>query len=242
MLMVERIKTHVAGLDELIEGGFPKGAIILVSGTPGTGKSILCAQVAYHNALNGKKCLYLNLEQNEGRLEAQMEQFGWDIKKTRNNLITVPVDSADPRMVEYLLREIQAAKYDLIILDSLDSISTTPTETTEQPKMNMEKVYSTVIPTIMDTATIGRMRLKKIFSAIAKSKATAILTSERVEGGQGISRDTISEFLCDGIIIVKSLAIGKNFNRTLQISKMRLTEIDGGIKSLSITKKGLLVE
>ena len=51
--------------------------VIIVTGTPGTGKSILCSQILYNNALKGKKCLYLNLEQNEGRLENQMKQFGW---------------------------------------------------------------------------------------------------------------------------------------------------------------------
>jgi circadian clock protein KaiC len=83
------------------------------------------------------------------------------------------------------------------------------------------------------------MRLKEIFDALAASGATVLLTSERVEGGMGISRDTISEFLCDGIIILKSLAIGKTFNRTLQIAKMRLTDSDCSIKSFSITKTGV---
>ncbi|MDD5148397.1 MAG: ATPase domain-containing protein, partial [Candidatus ainarchaeum sp.] len=49
--MVERIPTGIKGFDELIEGGLPKGSVTLVAGTPGTGKSIFCSQIAYNNAL-----------------------------------------------------------------------------------------------------------------------------------------------------------------------------------------------
>ena len=122
--MVERIQTYVPGLDGLVDGGFPKGAIILISGTPGTGKSILCSQILYNNALKGKKCLYLNLEQNDGRLESQMAQFDWDASKT--SLKIVSIDSSDPKIVDYVLKEVQNTKYDLIALDSLDSISSNP--------------------------------------------------------------------------------------------------------------------
>ena len=44
MNTTERVPTGVHGLDKLIEGGFPKGRSILVTGEPGTGKSIFCLQ------------------------------------------------------------------------------------------------------------------------------------------------------------------------------------------------------
>ena len=37
----ERVKTGVTGLDDLIEGGLPAGRVILVSGEPGSGKTVL---------------------------------------------------------------------------------------------------------------------------------------------------------------------------------------------------------
>ena len=35
---IERVKTGIPGLDELIEGGFPRGDTILIAGKAGTGK------------------------------------------------------------------------------------------------------------------------------------------------------------------------------------------------------------
>ncbi|MDP2973656.1 MAG: ATPase domain-containing protein, partial [Candidatus Diapherotrites archaeon] len=48
---MERVKTGISGLDELIEGGIPKGSAVLVSGGTGTCKTIFSMQFAYNGAL-----------------------------------------------------------------------------------------------------------------------------------------------------------------------------------------------
>jgi circadian clock protein KaiC len=239
--MVDKIKTGIPGFDELIQGGIPEGHLMLISGTPGTGKSIFCSQILYNNALKGKKCLYLNLEQNEGRLENQMIQFGWNPKKVEKNLKVVSIDTSDPAIVEFILNEIQKTNYDLIALDSLDTISSSPMPEGEFGKLGMEKVVSTVFPTVMDPTTVARLKLKRIFTAIAKAKATAFFTSEKVENGIGITRDTISEFLCDGIVLLHAVEGEEGF-RTLNIPKMRLTKQRAGIYSFNIGKNGVEVK
>lgn len=47
---MERTKTAIQGLDELINGGIPKGASVLVSGGTGTGKTIFASQFIYNGA------------------------------------------------------------------------------------------------------------------------------------------------------------------------------------------------
>lgn len=238
--MVDRVPTYIPSLDKLVEGGFPKGSIILISGTPGTGKSIFCAQIAYNNALKGKKCLYLNLEQNEGRLENQMAQFGWDADKA-TNLKLVSVDSSDPKLVEYVLKEIKNADYDMVVLDSLDSISSNPVSVEELGKPSMESIAQFTIPTLMDSPTIGRIKLKKIFSALAQSHATALLTSERVQGALGLSRDTIAEFLSDAILTMDYIEIGVADYRTMAIRKIRSSNHYKDLIPFDINSKGITI-
>ena len=239
--MVTRVSTGIKGFDELIRGGIPQGHLILISGNPGTGKSILCAQILYNSALKGKKCLYLNLEQNEGRLENQMIQFGWNPKRVEKNLKIVSIDTSDPSIVEFILNEIKKTNYNLIALDSLDTISSSPLPEHELGKLGMEKIVSTTFPTVLDTATVARLKLKKIFTAISKSGATALLTSEKVENAPGITRHTISEFLCDGIVLLHAVEGEEGF-RTLDIPKMRLTKQRSGIYSFLIGKNGVEVK
>jgi len=41
--LASRVPTGIAGLDDLIQGGFPRGTLILLAGSPGTGKTIASA-------------------------------------------------------------------------------------------------------------------------------------------------------------------------------------------------------
>jgi len=47
---MDRVKTGIPGLDELIEGGIPTGSSVLVSGGAGTGKTIIATQYIYEGA------------------------------------------------------------------------------------------------------------------------------------------------------------------------------------------------
>ena len=44
----KRVDTGIEGLNDLLQGGYPQGNVVLVAGTPGTGKTIVCFQ--YINA------------------------------------------------------------------------------------------------------------------------------------------------------------------------------------------------
>ena len=60
---IERVNTGVPGLDELVEGGFPKGDTILIAGKAGTGKSILAIQFLYNGVVQyGETAVLLTLE------------------------------------------------------------------------------------------------------------------------------------------------------------------------------------
>ncbi len=57
----ERTSTGVAGLDIVLAGGLLNRSTYLIAGAPGTGKSVLSQQVAFHKARMGHKVLYLTL-------------------------------------------------------------------------------------------------------------------------------------------------------------------------------------
>ena len=58
--MNERLSSGHARLDEILEGGIPRGSISLVIGIPGSGKTILSQQFAFKNAQAGAPALYLS--------------------------------------------------------------------------------------------------------------------------------------------------------------------------------------
>ena len=84
---------------------------------------------------------------------------------------------------------------------------------------------------------------KRIIYLVLKELSTLgttnlIITSASARN-QDATVDGVSEFVSDGVIDLKSLAIGETLSRTLSVKKMRSTEIDGGIKSYDITSNGI---
>ena len=63
--MFERIRSGVHGLDELIEGGYSRGDIILLAGGTSTGKTIFSVQFIYNGAVkHGEKGVYATFEED----------------------------------------------------------------------------------------------------------------------------------------------------------------------------------
>ena len=69
--------TGVSGLDEILSGGFSKGRLFLVEGSPGTGKTTLASQFLLAGAEAGEKVLYITLSETEEELRDGATSHGW---------------------------------------------------------------------------------------------------------------------------------------------------------------------
>ena len=72
---IKRLRTHIAGLDELLGPGIPAGSTLLVSGVAGTGKTALLLETVYRGALGGEKGILFSFEETEERLHALARGF-----------------------------------------------------------------------------------------------------------------------------------------------------------------------
>ena len=55
---LERLGTGSAALDAILGGGIPTRSVTVVAGEPGSGKTVFTLQTLFHQARQGKKCLY----------------------------------------------------------------------------------------------------------------------------------------------------------------------------------------
>ena len=80
--MSKKVKTGIQGLDELINGGFPEGRVILVVGGPGTGKTVLASQFLYKGIDDyNENGIFVSLDESKNHYSSEMQNFGWDFKK-----------------------------------------------------------------------------------------------------------------------------------------------------------------
>jgi circadian clock protein KaiC len=73
----KKAKTGIWGLDNILSGGFTRGHLFLVEGSPGTGKTTVALQFLLEGAKIGEKCLYITLSETERELRAGAASHGW---------------------------------------------------------------------------------------------------------------------------------------------------------------------
>lgn len=237
---MERVKTGVEGLDSIIGGGIPKSSITLVSGPPGSGKSIFCFQFLYEGIKEGEKCLFLTLDKKVDGILIQAEEIGFEFQPAiEKKLAKFLFLNINKKLVyEAMTNEILSGEYDRIVLDSITPLSEIPIYI---QNIETQSDISIITPEEFPSNSnfpIRRLHLRYILSTLETVKSTSVVTSELPVGSSLLSRDGISEFLTDGVIV---LSLDPTMDRRkLSVMKMRNTKHtlkpqdiiieDGGIK------------
>ena len=76
---VPKVRTGVHGLDTVLGGGIPRGTLTLLSGGPGTGKTMLGLEFLVRSAQDGQPGILLTFEEREDALRGYAEGFGWNL-------------------------------------------------------------------------------------------------------------------------------------------------------------------
>ncbi|HUT00645.1 MAG TPA: ATPase domain-containing protein [Candidatus Thermoplasmatota archaeon] len=237
---IERVKTGINGLDELLSGGLPKESITLVSGPPGSGKSIFCYQFLAKGVEEGKKCLYLTLDKKIEGLLLQAAELGihFDSAIQSGQIKFLFLNINKKLIYESMINEILSGNYDRVVLDSITPLSempiylNNPEFTGEVDNIDHDEISSGNFP-------VRRLHLHYIMNALETARCTAVVTSELPSGSTNYSRDGISEFLADGVII---LSLDPTMDRRkLTVMKMRSTKHTLRPQNMEIGKGGMQI-
>lgn len=233
----EFVKTGIAGFDELLQDGIPKGAATLLCGGPGSGKTIMGLQILYNAALRGEKCIYMTFEENEDKLRHHMEDFGWDWKKLEKggNFLIKRYDPFQiTRSVEALLEK---AKGELMI-------DVTPILFPEDFKPTWVVLDSV---TAIASAFYGReetyrIYIEQLFRLLESIGATSFLITESNQIPIKITESGVEEFLADGVIILYNIKSGNVRESAIEVLKLRGASFQKKIVAMKIeSNKGITV-
>ena len=75
----EPLAVGVAGIDDILRGGFPNDCLYLISGMPGSGKTTLAMQFLMEGVRVGERALYITLSESRPEMEKVARSHGWDI-------------------------------------------------------------------------------------------------------------------------------------------------------------------
>jgi circadian clock protein KaiC len=82
---VEKVRTMIEGFDDITHGGLPVGRTTLVSGTSGTGKTLLAVQFVYNGITYFDEAgVFVTFEESPADIIKNAFSYGWDLQKCVN--------------------------------------------------------------------------------------------------------------------------------------------------------------
>lgn len=220
--MVDRIPTGIEGLDKLVEGGFPRGSLIVLAGSPGSGKTIASAQYIHHGATNfGESGVYISFGERKEVFFENMERIGLkfaDLEKKGLfkflDLMTTKSGAVSDTL-EIALDEVRQMKAKRLVLDSFTA---------------MASAFSNRIE--------ARIILHLLEKLMRDSGCTTLLLVEVPMGQVGLGLG-FEEFVSDGIILFETVEIRSGIQKRSIIRKMRGTNHNQNYCNIVISDQGL---
>jgi len=220
---MERVKSGIPGLDKIMNGGIPKGQLVLLSGTCGTGKTTICGQYVYQGLTKfNENGIFLSFEDMPENMKKNLRQFGWDFEpfEKQNKFDFIRYDPYHIEEVfdilESNVREIKAQR---IVIDSVSALGLH----------------------VRDKAELRRM-IFNLSNVLRKLDCTVIMVSEIVPGSTGISRYGVEEFVTDSVIVLYYERNEFAFTRAMQVWKMSGSDHSKKLHPYKITNKGIVVQ
>src|ERR1700722_19513337 len=200
--VIQRVSTGNSKLDSFLSGGFPRGSLILISGNPGTGKTIFTASFLYNGAMKeNENGIYMSFCEGKRSFFENMNSLGLDFERlekkgqfrfmemfttTKEGMATVTGD---------MLKSIKEFGAKRLVIDS----------------------YS-VMAQALGGPYEGRQVLHTVLNKIVRNLGcTTLVIGEQPSGDTRIG-DGAEEFVADGVINLKL-----TIPRELELRKMRGT-------------------
>jgi KaiC/GvpD/RAD55 family RecA-like ATPase len=236
----------------LFEKGIPRSTNVLVSGGPGTGKTIFCLQTLYNMARNGHDCLYVTFEESPSKLKHHMENFGWIPTKVEGGGTQFKMDiERSGKSGSFIIRKLDPFK----ISRSVEALLA---KAAGQLRIDVEgipelfpkgfKPYMIALDSVsaLESAFIGkpesyRIYIEQLFRLFEEIGANTLLITETEEGATTWSRTGVEEFLADGVFVLYNFKFEYNRVQAIEILKMRGAKHEKKIIPMKITDRGIIV-
>ncbi|WP_248896910.1 RAD55 family ATPase [Haloplanus halobius] len=224
--MTELTRTGIEGLDSILGGGIVNNATVLISGNPGTGKSILGLQYIYNGVTRfDEKGIYLSFEENAEDIAQAADSIGFENWRELVDDGQILVYDKQELLrhndfnatLDQLLAAFEETEYERLVLDSL-----------------------TMFELFFEDEKEKRTYLLKFSDILKANGLTSLLIAEQsaVFPEQDIG---LENFLTDGNIYLIQTPTESGVNRYLWVAKMRKQQIETDIFPMNIDEGGITV-
>jgi circadian clock protein KaiC len=208
--LLPKTPTGINGLDEITEGGFPKGRPVLVCGSAGCGKTLMAAQFIVRGITDyNEPGVFMSFEESGNDLAENVKSLGFDLEKLKEEKkLRIDFVRIERSEIE------ETGEYDLEALFirlnyAIDSIGAKRVVLD-----TIEAIFSGV-----ENQAILRSEIRRLFHWLKEKGVTALITGER--GQNSLTRQGLEEYVSDCVILLDFRVIDQIATRRLRIVKYR---------------------
>ena len=223
---IPRIDLGIDGLDEMVQGGVPERALLVVMGAAGTGKTTFGLQFLQCGLQNGEKAVYITLEESETAVVQAATEKGWPFDEyvEDDRLAVVDLDPVE------MANSLSSIRSDLPrLIDEFDA-----------QRLVLDSV--SLLEMMYDDQAERRTEVFDFTRALKAAGVTTMVTSEASEANPYASRHGIIEYLTDGVFVLQY--VRSEFRETrlaVEIQKIRNANHSRETKPYEITNDGIAV-
>ena len=207
---LSKAPTGIPGLDEVTDGGLPRGRTTLLCGGPGCGKTLMALQFLVRGAVDGgEPGVFVAFEESPAELAQNVASLGWDLKdlQARGLLAIDHIRISEGEIVE-------TGAWDL---EGLFIRLGAAIESVGANRVVLDTVEALFGP-LGDELTL-RSELRRLFRWLNDRGVTAIVTGERGEGT--LTRHGLEEYVSDCVVLLDHRVHDQISTRRLRVVKYR---------------------
>ena len=235
---IEKCPTGIAGLDEITQGGLPRGRPALVCGGAGCGKTLLALEFVVRGATKfNEPGVFVSFEESSEELTDNVRSLGFDLDElVRRKQLAMDFVHIERSEIE------ETGDYDLSGLFVRLNLAIESVHARRVVLDTIEALFSG-----LSNTAILRAELRRLFRWLKERGVTTIITGEKGEGT--LTRHGIEEYVSDCVIVLDHRIQEQLSTRRLRVAKYRGSAhgtneypfiIDErGISVLPITSAGL---
>ncbi len=230
---LSKAPTGIQGLDEITNGGLPRGRTTLIQGGPGCGKTILSLQMLANGArLQNEPGIFVAFEESTERILANAEAFGWDLPELQKRKLFFIDSLPDPDLV-------QSGDFDL--QGMLAALSEKAKEV--RAKRIVFDALDVLLALLNDEAS-ERREVYRLHEWLLAHELTALITAK--SGGYetyAANRPQLGfmQFMVDCAVVLKHEVISGVSERSVRVIKFRGSAFSENEAPLLIGNHGLEV-